>query len=561
MGDLVQDQFTLVPFRDDCVNLAPAGTWVWEDQAMLNEIVANPDGLVPHVAPNSNNSAEVRTRLSACVPFACVQLLLREQLAPKAAFRRLHGAVLADNRVADCRPLLDCLKVAATASDANDPHTSAVVQAWPQMPQPPNEPLLTFFGRRVDQDLPDRKGPQPTAGTFQPAINAIDGLTAEQRQQRLDALARQQATERGKTPTQFFGEHGVLKLMRLAQVCNEAHLPDLWTQLAAAPKTGRLATVQNIIDEHRQALGVHFETPVSASFVTELVQLNFVGAQDKVTQGITPFMFGLTTPDQAEQRTHRANLCRSICSGEGVPSLADTMLLESPDDAMVATTLQATQHSFDGLRVVLAAMWGVHHPVVNTLEAMRRTLEMRASDLAVQAAHRPTLPADLQRHIQVELRHWILTQERAHQPQDFTARNVVDEAAKGNFAWVCTLPADVHPTPPVLPPAVVPARAPTPQGTPSTPGQNLIVRNPQYDARFDAVRDRVGVRSRDVKRRCTEQNIALPMDDSQRPRCLPHHIKGQCNSNCGAKYDHHNNHTSDAQDRLHSWAENNWKTE
>ena len=567
VGDIVGDQFTIAPFPAANFNLAPQGTWVPTDAAMTTAIAADADGLLAPIAPNAANSEEVRTRLATWVPFSYVPLLLAEALRPKQAFQRVLGAAQTANQVPAVRPLLDFLKVASVGI-VGAPDHSAVVAPWPRLPQPPNAALITFFSRKISRDLPNcQAGGPPDPRQFHPVIAAIDSLTAEQRQQRLDAQARQAASDRGKTPTQFYGDQGVVKLMRLAQVFHETQLPPLWARLASTPKTARLTAVQSAIDEQRAALNVYFDIPVSVAFVTKLVNLNFAGAnQDDLSQGINPFLFGLATPQQREQLEHRAALYRHIHGGTATPSLADTLVLEAPDDVKLATTMQALQHSIDATRAVLSALLGQVHTATTWANDARRALDTCAGDLAVQAAYHPTLPADIQRYMQIELIHWFRQQECSHAPVAFTAHNIVYEAAKGAMYWRYPLPQSVlpnapTPAPTLHPPSVTPPVLPPGPEGPPRPGQNSIVRNPKYDKRFAQIRDRPNVRSRDVKTRCAANNVTLPIGDDGAPRCLPYHIKGQCNDNCGSAADHHDRHTDAAQDRLVTWATEHWKTE
>ena len=124
-------------------------------------------------------------------------------------------------------------------------------------------------------------------------------------QQCVDAQTCQAMLYCGKTPLQFFGEHGVNKLMCLVQVFHKAQLPPLWSRLAATPKMSHLMTVQSSFNEQWWALNVYFEVPVSISLVTKLITLSFASAnQDDLTQGINPFLFGLATPQQKEQLDH-----------------------------------------------------------------------------------------------------------------------------------------------------------------------------------------------------------------------------------------------------------------
>lgn len=268
IGDLTCHQYQVTQFNDDITQLVGAGTRVFPDAETLTAIGANIDGLLPHVDVHTPNAIEVRTRQSMFVPFAYVNLLLGSPLTPKAAFARVYSAAIASNQVADCRTLLDYLKVACTVTQQN-PDDSAVSGAWPSMPQPPNNALIQYIDRKVNQDLPDRAGVnQPKLQQLQPVITAIDNLTAEQRQQRIDAAACQQRT---KNKQEFYGAEGVIKLMRLCQVHQETMLPPIWAELAATPKMGRLSTVQNAIEQHKRGCSVYIDISITSNSRVNIV--------------------------------------------------------------------------------------------------------------------------------------------------------------------------------------------------------------------------------------------------------------------------------------------------
>ena len=249
VGDILGNQFMVTPFPANNFALAQQGTWVPIDAVATMAIVANLDGLLAPVAANAPNAVEVYTHIATWVPFAYVPLLLAEPLRPKQAFQHVYGAAQMANQVNEVCPLLDYLKV-ATVGQANDQHVLAVMQDWPHLPQPPNAVLIDFFSCKIAHNLLDCiTGGILPVHHFQPVIRAIDDLTAEQHQQCVDAQTCQAALDHGKTPLQFFGEHGVNKLMHLVQVFHEVQLPPLWSRLAAAPKMSCLMTVQSSFNE------------------------------------------------------------------------------------------------------------------------------------------------------------------------------------------------------------------------------------------------------------------------------------------------------------------------
>ena len=256
VNDLLTDHFPIIPVTETSFNRTQAGTQVLSDEAMLAEITTQPTGLVPLALANGENGVEVRTRFSMFVPFRAVNLLMGQNLEPKAAFQRIYTEAAASNAVDVYRPLLDYLKVAATAT-ADGP--SAVARPWPTLPRPPTETLLKFFGRLVDYDLPHRRAQAGTTADVGPVIRAIDDLTAEHRQGRIETQARHRASEDGRVPSQLFGMEGVARLMRLTNASSEAHLPTLSSELGQAPNAGRLILVQNRFNAGHLTLSIRSE--------------------------------------------------------------------------------------------------------------------------------------------------------------------------------------------------------------------------------------------------------------------------------------------------------------
>ena len=584
VDDIVHGQYHLAPFPATNFALSPVGgiTAVPTAEALLQHIQAHPDTVHPHVADGDPNTDNIRTRLATHIPFDYVPIFLGRALSPLQGYAELHGAATAANQLADLQPLLDFLRLSATAADENSP-LGTTAQDWPTLPTPPSARLLGLFSDLLDHDLPGRKAPSSTApaptSSVAPLISAIGDLTAEQRPTRLDAEARHSRTSNGNTPQQLWGTHGVLKLLRLTHVHAEGQLPPLWGELAKAPKAGRLAVVQNRFDAERLALGVHTPVQATVSMVSKLVNLSslFPPDQDQLTHGINPFLFGLTTPSQADQLLQRAHLYRTLYSSGGAPSLTDVVTLEADDDIRVATDVAHLGPSLDGCRVALSAVLGQNHLVVASLNHLRADVGRHMQSLAHRQYSNPTLAAEIQRYVQVVLRQWFMAQADSDTPlPSLIEHHAISHAAMGRVGWGYELPSDIKPTPapasglPGSPPGMVPPTAPPPRQGPASeapgrrrePGSNQIVRKPNgVSSLFADVAARPGVRSRDVRLRCQNANIAFPLNASGGVRCLPYHLRGQCNTNCANAADHRADHSPDEEQQLLAWAQTHWTTE
>jgi hypothetical protein len=71
------------------------------------------------------------------------------------------------------------------------------------------------------------------------------------------------------------------------------------------------------------------------------------------------------------------------------------MLLEAPNDVKLATTMQALQHSIDGMCVVLSSIFGQGHPMTTYFTAAHHALDICTRELAVQSITYSTLPLDI----------------------------------------------------------------------------------------------------------------------------------------------------------------------
>jgi hypothetical protein len=563
-GDLIGQQYAIVPFDNDPFALLPAGTHVLDDAEMSNVFNAAPDQpLIDPVNPGDANSVEIRTRPCTYLPFRYVNLFLGENITPRLAFERIYAALTADNKIQECRPLLDYIKLAATRQGPNQP--SQVARGWPALPRPANAALIAFFDAKVNFDLPSRQGIPTPPTAVQGVVQGLGDLVQEQRQTRIEAQLRQARADAGKTPTQYFGDHGVVKLIRLCHVAAAADLPPLYTDYAQATKTSQLSVLQNAIDEARNRLQVPFPVTVTVALNTKFAKLQFAATDvDDFSQGIGPFQFGLSTPAEETQIQQQIDLFQAIHGGQGTPSLADTMVLESPDDAKLPYDIQSTEVQLESFRVVLDPMLGSNHPVVQYLSREKVALRTNMRELIQRMREGQTyLPIYLMRYYQVEINDFMRCQGEADTILTFSPRNVISETAKGATYWHYTVPSRyltvAAPRQPAPAPEPAPAPAPGGHETPASqsPGESTQVLNRKYDDRFNVIRQR-NIPTRVVKRRMQNEGIPWPLDDANRQRCLGYNVIGRCNTTCNNSHDHRKNHTEPEQARLLTWATEHW---
>ena len=335
-----------------------------------------------------------------------------------------------------------------------------------------------------------------------------------------------------------------------------------------SPKAGRLAVLANRFDAERRAIGVYTPVEATVGLVSKLINLStlFPPDQDELTHGINPFLFGLTTPSQAAQMAQRAHLYQTLFASGGAPTLSDVVTLEADDSVRVATDVTHLGPSLDGCRVALSALLGRAHPMVLSLHAFRTDVERHMHVLSHRQLMQPTIAAEIQRYVQVSLRQWFLLQGDAdHQVATTLEPQAVAHAAMGRMGWGYELPPSIKaPTVRQAPTATPSAgRSPAePNPRRREPGSNQIVRRADgVTALFQAVSERPGVRSRDVRDRCQRDKVPIPTNSAGGTRCLPFHLRGQCNTNCANAEDHRADHSADEEQELLTWAQKHWAQE
>jgi hypothetical protein len=263
----------------------------------------------------ADGAVRLRERVLLSRPY--VPMVLNMGLSPKDAWLRIRGSMEAHDEMLACAPFIDWLRVALTRQAANQPSRLATGHPTAPPMQAPAH-MATLLGYRfqlVTRDIPALNSSQVTQG----AQNIAQGLTAlvsEQRLVRQEDQTRRRA-EKNKNPSSFFG-NDVLKLLRWCHVQDKALLPDIWKQLANAPKGQHRRVIQGAMDDTCEQLGfrnLNFQITMTVS--KKVVGLEWVmHVVDDLSTGLHPFTVGYVTAEQAEAQRQRSAsaIVKAICS-------------------------------------------------------------------------------------------------------------------------------------------------------------------------------------------------------------------------------------------------------
>jgi hypothetical protein len=256
------------------------------------------------------------------------------------------------------------------------------------------------------------------------AQNIAQGLTAlvsEQRLARQEDQNRRRA-DKNKNPSSYFG-NDVLRLLRWCHVPDETLLPNVWKQLANAPKGQQRRVIQGAIDDTCEQLGFrNLNFQITTTVAKKIVGLEWVmHVADDLSTGLHPFTVGYVTAEDAEAQRQRNRESDMLYASEAAPSLADTQaLLGDSEVHMPLTILQGRLTHQRAYVMFYTLLGGNQHPVVQEYrnhyeEYMSREAELESvhpRDLQ----HYYLVPSLLVRWVQLELSYWIWRQSMSNVP-------------------------------------------------------------------------------------------------------------------------------------------------
>eukprot|EP00980_Cylindrotheca_fusiformis_P030574 scaffold25059_cov215-Cylindrotheca_fusiformis.AAC.1 len=548
----------------------------------LMEQILHGDPTITMVGPFPAGTADVSpvdSRQAMMVPNWIGRMFLHQGMTPREAYHAVYGAVQTVGREADCSPLLDWLRLTLTRPAANQPPRTAIPPLSPPV-LATQKAISTFQDYRLNHMLHDLPGLAPGAilQLTQVAQQGLAMLAHEQRLTRQDQVqAREQKSAR-KKPSSYY-QNDLDALLRLVQVASEDDLPDIHEQLANHTKTQTQRVIlQRAIQANmvgRQMIGEDF--PVTTA-MAQKVQMVAYGSPDDTdfTLGLHIFNMGAQNTSAVSEQD-RINRQADILYGHSVaPSLDEVAeLTNSTKDVLIPRDSDQLRSALDRTLVFYETVFGELHPLVRSIEAFIRavaTQSRRIKDLLASSGQGHLLPIyapKIARWFQVEMNTWIMEQRIslvAIPAPDFT--QVFRMIRTYNPMWNRPFPsaylleyspvgygtsgASVTPstysgvTQPTL--AYSPgssASGTTATGTTNNPPttsttpSNARINNTHYDPRFQRFRDQ-NIKIATLKANLGSRNppVSLPTNASGSTHCLAYHIKGMCNSICGAKADH-----------------------
>lgn len=125
-------------------------------------------------------------------------------------------------------------------------------------------------------------------------------LVADLQQNRIDDKAWR-VQDSAWTPERYYGAMGLVKLLWICQVTTSDELPQLWIDLASAPKKQDLVTIQQAFDHvaNTKLNMPGMRIPITPDIAGKIRSLAFeMTDEEDLMTGLLPFTFGYQ--DQAE---------------------------------------------------------------------------------------------------------------------------------------------------------------------------------------------------------------------------------------------------------------------
>jgi hypothetical protein len=442
--------------------------------------------------------------------------------------------------------------------------------------------LLEHRWDKVVLDMPVMGNGPVAAGANQIAAG-LGQLVQEQRDARAAAELKA-ARDSAKTPEKFFGSD-LPVLLRLTRSMTSADLPQMWIDLAAAPKRLQRSVVQQAVDRAAQGLGLGgMQLPITPDVATKIINLQWrMTDPEDLSTGVHPFAVAYQSEAKVAADYQKISQYDIIQDGGGHATAEEAGNLIAASDTKVGQ-IRAVNHSTATLqqwRILTHALLGSNHPEVNNFEQFM-SWYLTASYINFDNKIRPHEdslrfmgPALLVRWVQLR---WSMFCDRQWismvlvPPSDYMA---LSASISLQERWHPQIPARYvarfQPAPPPVPvramglqpsapPYIPPIAAAQPRGdkTSATGVPDAVVQNLQYNTAYDAFKN-VNARTRAVLKN-NEARLALPkfqVDGSEVPFCPAFHVKGMCNARCGRAADHRA-HTEEEDELGIQWCTTHW---
>ena len=177
-----------------------------------------------------------------------MSILLDNVFTPRQAWTRIRGAIVADGLAQDCKPLIDWIRVAITAHQANQNSNLDVAVPASQNLSNLSEAnrFQAFRTHIIDLYHPNLRTNLVTQGAVNIATST-EALADQTRLQReADDLRRSRDTNKGLSD---LFPVGLQKSMRWCQVHQESQPPDIYQRAYNVKKGKRHNLLQDAVDK------------------------------------------------------------------------------------------------------------------------------------------------------------------------------------------------------------------------------------------------------------------------------------------------------------------------
>lgn len=559
LDDIVGAVATFVYFPDDAMELCavtriPAtfadatAAWNNEPNAILLDPVAAPNGRevqVPHLMH---------------VPAEYIPFFMGRQLTPRQLAAEVLPVIEGDGRAGQMQTFVDWCMIAGTATAAGGDHSRLV---RPALRAPvADAPFLNWTRRTINRFLPDVATASTNATTLATTriANIMTDVLTEQRASRQDA---QDARERATSPrsvSEFFKEHGTVKLLSLTQVDSEEQLPEIWSQVASATNKREREAIETIFRQVANALGIPELCPVvTPNLAKKITSLRLAGTNlQDLEEGVHPFTMVIMdhSTDSGEQAYQAAIEATrdydDMMAGGGHADLNDLRAIKN-SKVLLPETFELARAMLQAYKVTLIAILGEAHPVVLEYNRFLTTYTNRES-FYVGCLRRTDLalgPARLLRYVQLAMRAWFQgvweapTTNAAGLIRTPPLYDVLDKMMMGDVSWLPTMP-DRYIR------AKTPAGSPTPDKDTSRTKASQVI-NRHRDSRFDDFKTGIQkTKFNDAIRHAGTAPPNVTRNGGEVPLCASYHLRGTCFSNCSRRATHDKISAAES-DSLYDW--------
>lgn len=540
--------------------------------AAIDQFFANnPDAqsLGPFTA-NDADTEIVRVRHSVLLPPVYVPLILEDTMTPRAAWERIRGEMVNQNRSVECRAVVDWLRVALTKRNNNE-NISELVSAKPTVPLL-DTTLANHRHHLLMLDLPGRNLPVNHGADAQLINNSLGQLTTVIRDGQLADAARADAKS-NKTVQDYFKSE-TQNLINVCQVRDEEQLPPVYLALAkASNKREERRILQSHIDQARVAINRHLQFTVTTEFYTMVSMLAFRMLDiDNFTSGFQPFLFCQHNPKDEEAALQSAAIHDAVYSDHARPTMSEIAAMVKASSVSDASILPPSHmHGINMLLKMQIASYVLLGPNHASQTIIKRFIEswqiyaihMQSRDSVLDNHRSFHLPAMVVRYFQVKFAVWLERQWDSDGiiPMPYFNDLFDKEAERDYSGWEKPLPGKYLVPKKSVAPLPVPAGPAVPPGNgganPAAVGvdRTRVVNPNPVKACFSPYANmpniRIGKILQHNNRAAWNALPPAPTDQSSK-MCPSYHIKGQCANNCGRKADHVA-HTDEQDQLLVAW--------